>query len=700
MDTGNEAQVEAHVEAQVEAQVDEQIEGRGERQGEELPGKLVDEEPQALSEPQNPAMPHDDLATEVKSVSAAREVDGARAWGSSDRLARLALLVTGSPDRAYQLTRQTLISVGRSGPYVQARRKLLRRAVRTRVDAYSAGLLPGLAGPTPAARLWRRLMTLPAVERGLVVLTEAEGMADAVAGAVLGLPRVETEQTLSRVRASLETHAQLTEAERREVFDGPALMPASGLVPTQALSRARRARRLRRTLTASAAVVALVGGALLAVTVTRPDPGDEPLRHTAASTGPADPARWQARGDLLHERELLRAAVRVWQAKDYGGLGEDPDQTDQTDQTDLPTVLWAGRLTGDRSLVVLAGRDQGGRRVLGSMVDQAGHDGRGLELTRVVTSAPTLALDLAGLDPDQPGSRRYLVAPGVSALAVNDPDGQEPVGALAFRVLGLHNGLSEPWARQTDHCTLPLLQLANAGTAGGSGPDGSDTSDGVADYALDATVDGPATAVTEPPADEPARSAYFGALHGLVNCAASAATAPSLTDGTDRTDGTVASRALVPDLGVAPVWAGKLPDGAVGQVLRLSWLVTDQPGATSSDDTTSSDSQNSQGSPGRFAQVFALVTGDSVRYSNVRLSIGPPDTSVDGLAWTSARDHRGYLLLAGGPGTSNVDLAPRPKGFRPGHPVAFVGLPKPGQRLSVVGLDRVNRPVSVQPLNF
>ena len=733
VDTGSEAQVDPRVEEPAEGQVQDPAQKQAEthterpddRDGQPV-GAAADDEHQGTPEFPEPPEPQsgsglpDNLATDVKSVSAAREVDGARAWDASDRLARLALLVTGSPDRAYRLTRETLISVGRSGPYVQARRRLLRRAVRTRVDAYSAGLLPGLAGPTPAARLWRRLMTLPAVERALVVLTEAEGMADAVAGAVLGLPRVETEQTLTRVRETLEVHSQLTETERREVFDGPALRPASGLVPTQALARVRRSRRLRRTLTASVTVLALVGGVLLAVTVTRPDPGDEPLRHTEASTGPADPTSWQSRGDLLHDRKLLRAAVGVWQAGNHRGLGDQATGTTRADRTDLPTVLWAGRLDGNRSLVVLAGRDQDGRRVVGSLVDQVGHDGQGLELVGLATSARTLALNLTGLDPDQPGSRRYLVAPGVSAVAVNDPDGQQPVDAQAFRMLGLHNGLSEPWVRQTDSCTLPLLRLANGGTAGGSGPDGSDSSEGMADYVLDVTTDGPTTPVTEPPTDGPARAAYFGAVHGLVTCATSDPTAPSLvpslasgTAATDTADGTDGPRVLVSGLDVHQVWAGRLPDGAVGQVLRLSWLVADaaatppvDPAATDgtgSPDPTDSANPANPADPagvGRFAQVFALVTGESVRYSSVRSGLVEPDHAVDGVAWTSARDHRGYLLLAAGEGSTTVDLAPRPKGFRPGHPVAFVGLPKPGQKLSVVGLDRFNRPVSVQPLDF
>lgn len=633
-------------------------------------GDLPEVEQDGPDSPDGSAPP--DLTPDVRSVSVARQIDGARAWESSDRLARLALLLTGSPEQAYRLTRRTLISVGRTGPYVQARRRLVRRAVRARVNGYAAGLLPGLDGPTPAARLWRRLMGLPTADRALLVLTEAEGMADPVAGAVLGLPRAETEQTLARLRGVVEAQAQLTEAERREVLAGPALRSASGVVPVQALSRALRTRRVRRAVVALAAVL-VVGGASVAVATADPGghPGTDPVLLSGDSPKLADPGQWQARGDLLTDHGLLRAAVRVWLAAGY--RGQAPGHPDR------PAAVWAGRLTGGRSLVVLAGQDPAGRRVLGALLDR----GHGPALVRTVPSVPALAVNLGALAPDPPGSHRYLVAPWVAAMAVNDVDGRQPTGAQRFLTVGLHDGLSEPWDRRTgsDHCTRPLLQLAQSDTV-----DGADTSvtDDTIGYALDVAGPGPTATVTAPPRPGTARDAYFTALHGLLACVGPGGFHRSLVGSTS------AARGIVTDLSVAAVWSGRLPDGGTGQALRWTWRVVRPPADAGSEPAPDGDA----------GQVFALVTGDVASFSTVRFAAGPADTAVDGVVWFSARNRHGYLLLAGGPAVARVDLAPRPKGFRPGHPVAFLGLPGHGHRLSVVGLDSTGRPISVQPLDF
>lgn len=633
----------------------------------------VDAEP-----PTTPISPTE-LSMGVKSVSVARQVDGARAWESSDRLARLAMLVTGSPDRAYRLTRQTLISVGRSGPYVQARRKLMRQAIRTRVDGYATGLLPGLAGPTPAARLWRRLMSLPAVERALVVLTEAEGMADAVAGAVLGLPRVETEQTLARVRQSLEAHAQLTESERREVFAGPALLPASGMVPTQALARAQRGRRLRATLTALATVAVLAAGVVSVVTL-RSDHGDLPRRNIDSLSRVDDPMRWATRGDLLGDSGLLRAAVRSWRARGY--QGNPGDAAHPGHRPELPTLLWAGRLTQGRSLVVLAGRGLRGDPLIGVLLDAG--DGAGVTLVRTLAAAPTPALDLGAVRPDDPASHRYLVSPWFSSLSVVRPDART---VQDTELLGLHNGLSGAWSNQDEACSPPLLALVHTASSGLGGT-------GRTFYALDASVAGPAVAVSDLPPYTPGEAAYFTALHGLNGCAdqatgqaAGQTTGKTTTTGPSLWSGMNADHATVADLTVTPVWSGKLPDGTAGQALQLSWRINPRsagPGPT----------------PGWSAQAFALVTGGSARYSTVRVGTGALVRSVGGVTWTSARNRHGYLLLVSSPGITTLDLRPRPKGFTPRHTVAFLGLPTHGQRFSVVGLDKAGRPVSVEPMDF
>ncbi|HEX5497197.1 MAG TPA: hypothetical protein VFX70_21750 [Mycobacteriales bacterium] len=653
--------------------------------------RRVGGEPTDLANPPDriepPVLP-DTLST-VRLMSTAREVDGARAWEFSDRLARLALLVTGSPDRAYRLTRETLISVGRSAPYVQARRKLLRRAVRGRVDGYAAGLLPGMSGPTPAARLWRRLMGLPAVDRALVVLTEAEGMADAVAGAVLGLPRMETERTLAGVRESLEVQAQLTEAERREVFDGPALLPASGVVPTQALARAQRSRRVRRGLAAVAAVLVLAGGAMSVVAV-RSDRGAEPLRRADSLTRVDDPMRWAARGDLLDDAALLRASVRVWRAR---GLGGDPrgrvargnrggpgDDLPGPDGT-LPTLLWAGRLTGGRSLVVLAGRGFRNDQVVGVLLDR-GPAAAGLTLVRMLPAAPTAALDLGAVAPDGTSSHRYLVSPWFSSLSVVEPDGDPPSGsppggaADGTERLGLHDGLSVAWAGRGATCSRPLLALFHPGSSSAGGP-------GQTSYALGSAGAGPAVGVGDPPAGVPTRAAYFTALHGLSTCpgppaAQSAASAPSLLTGLD------AQRVTVSDLAVAPLWAGRMPDGTAGQALRLSWRIDPRSAEPGSDANL-------------FGQVFVVVTGGTASYSAVLRATSLAHT-IGTVGWTSARNRHRYLLLASGPGIARVDLLPRPKGFKPGHPVAFLSLPRRERGLSAVGVDGSGRIVSAQPV--
>lgn len=617
-----------------------------------------------------PAAAAGSLATDVRSVSAAREADGVQAWEAGDRLARLALLVTGSPDRAYRLTRESLIAVGRDGQYVQARRKLLRKAVRMRVDPYTAGLLPGLGGLTPAARLWRRLMALPAVERALVVLTEAEGMADAVAGAVLGLPRGETEKTLARVRQSLESQAQLTEAERREVFEGPALLPANSAVPAQALTRALRGRRRARLLTAVVAAVVLVGGGTsAALALSRGDSGGEglPQQFTGDVVRLADPSRWQARGDLLGDRVLLRDAVKAWRAEGFdAGSG-------------TPTVVWAGRLDDSHRLVVLTGLDRDGTRVLGALVD----NGEGMRLAGTRPAAPTVAIGFSGLDEQAPSARRFLVAPWVSKLALNDVAGAQPTGAQEFRDLALHDGLSDRWERAdasggsdgSGACGRPLLRLSGADpTDGSSGAE-------VTQYALDADDAGvPVSVADAPPQAAAAQAGYFAVLRGLAPCAGGGPGGSSLA----LAGATGLAEARVSELHVLPVWSGRLPDRTAGQVMRLSWRVS-RP-----------DTGVGQGI------AFALVHRNAVRYSTARFVVEQRDldTRVDTVLWPQAGRQPGFVVLTGGPGVAKLDVQPRPKGFRPGGPVAFLPSPKKGQKMSVLGLDRGNRLVSAQPVDF
>lgn len=636
--------------------------------------------------------------TGMKSVSAAQEADGARAWDVSERLARLAVLVTGSPDRAYQLTRETLIAVGRDGPYVQARRKLLRRAVRMRVDQYAAGLLPGLGGLTPAARLWRRLMSLPAADRALIVLTEAEGMADAVAGAVLGLPRMETEKTLQRVRQVLEVQAQLTEAERREVFEGPALLPASSAVPTQALSRAQRSRRLWRGAVAAAVVVLAAGS--LAFAVTRDsDKTSGPAQYDGLPVRLAEPAQWPARGDLLDDSGLLKNAVAQWHTRGLDAQGT------------TPTVVWAGRLGGSRRLVVLTGRDHRGDQVLGALLDS----GHGPTLVDTQPAVRALAFGFSGLEEGAPQSRRFLVAPWVSELAVNDVVAAEPTTGDSFRTVVLRAGLSEPWVRGSAEagCGRPVLRLAGtdpqaqpggqpgaAGTSpstsatpsgatgatgtaapGGAGgdTDGTGSTPSLVEYALDVDDHSPTSGVDAPSGSAPARQAYLNALRGLAPCAATPVGGQSLTGGAEP------FKVAITDLQVRGVWAGALPDRTSGQVFRASWRVVPVSGTAT-----------------RNGQGYVLVAGGAASYSASRFSSDPVelDRTVSTVAWTSKAKRRSYTLLAAGPGVAGLDLSPRPRGFRPGRaPVLVINPPAPG-RVSAVGLDGAGRPVATQPLDL
>lgn len=605
------------------------------------------------------------LATDVRSVSAAREVDGARAWECSDRLARLAVLATGNPDRAYELTREALLSVGRDGQYVQARRKLLRRAVRIRSDPHTAALLPGLGGLTPAARLWRRLMALPATERALVVLTEAEGMADAVAGAVLGLPRGETETVLQRVRQVLESQAQLTEAERREVFEGPALLPATGAVPAQALSRALRGRRRKRVLSAVLAVLVLVGVLSGALLLTGGDGGGAgpadglPGRFGGEVAQLADPSRWAARGDLVDDRELLRSAVRVWRQEGLGGDGDRP-----------PSLVWAGRMDGSRRLVVLAGLGRDGDRVLGFLVG----DGGGLRLRGTQPLAPALAVAFAGLDEDAPAARRFLVAPWVTDLALNDTGAAQPTGPQEFRRLPLHEGLSDGWDRAPagGACARPVLRL--------TGQDPASAGSDVTAYALDADDAALPVSVADPlPGAAEAQVGYLAVLRGAAPCGGGAGGASLALGGTGEPAGTQVS-----ELHLTTVWSGGFPDHRPGQVLRLSWRVSRPDSGVET------------------GVAFAVAHSGAVRYSAPRFALEARDldTAVGGVVWPQVGRQPGFLVVAGTQGVRQLDLQPRPGGFRPGGPVAFGPAPRRGQRLSVLGVDRFRRVVSVQPLDF
>lgn len=638
-----------------------------------------------------------DAGLRVRALSAADALGDTRAWDAGDRLVRLALLITGSPDRAHRLARGTLVAVGPDAPYQHARRKLLRRLRRVRGHPFTAGLIPGLAGLTPAARLWRRLMTLPATDRALVVLTEAEGLADSVAGAALGLPRGETERALLRVRETLQEQTQLTEAERREVFAGPALELAGGALPPASLHRVQRARRVRR---AGSAVVALALVIVVWATnaATRgdaaPSGGEVPSRYAGETVRLATPAQWAARGDLVGDRALLHDALLSWRTHGMDVEGS------------RPVLVWAGRAGGGR-LVVLAGVNAAGDDVVGALLDR----GNGPRLASVQLAAPTVAVGFTGLDEDRPDSRRYLVAPWVSTLAVNDVASSEPTGAGEFVNLDLADGLSAPWSRPgkqvelvpsavqpeqgrnpndngdsdgaANTCGRPVLRLTgpapepdpsqsqpvSSPSASPSGPPDRDVDDQL--YALD-LGDTAVVPATPPPSVGAQRDMYLSALRGLSAC--EGRTRGSFAGGV--TGGADLSTTVVAGLRLRPLWSGRLADGTAGQVFELTWQVHRANG----DDVT--------------ALAFAVTSARGpAQYSAVAHANEPHqlDLVLTSVRWTAGQAGQQELVVTGGPGLARVDISPRPRGTALAGRVALGPAPRPGQRWQAVGVDRSGR---------
>lgn len=602
----------------------------------------------------------------------------ANAWEAGDRLARLALLLTGDPARAYRLTRTALIAVGPHATYTRARRRLVRRTRRGRLNPHTTAMLPGLGGPTPAGRLWRRLVALPVTERALVVLTEAEGLADSVAAAALGLPRGDTETTLARIRESLTTHTRLTEEERREVFGGPTLRPAPGVVAPAALRRDQRGRGPRRVAIAAAAVMVLAG-ATAGFALRGGDSADEPVRFSGGVVEYTDPANWPARGDLLGDHGELRDAVRTWR-----DAGMEPRGT-------APTVVWAGRIDGGR-LVVLAGQSSAGEHVLGALLDT----GTGSKLVDTQPAERTLAVGLRGLDPDSPDSRRYLVAPwagDVSVLdlnTVNNPtdvrpaDGERPpITADDFTGLSLNLGLSNAWVSDggADGCVRPLLRMSGDGDELASSGDPAGT---VTDYALDVAEHSPTVEVTtpagEPDGPDPMLAGpVLAALGGLSPCDPAVPVPGSLARGTPL------SAAALLDLDVRSYWTGQAPGGAPASALRLTWRVFRQPGFEPVN-----------------AQTYAVVSeGSPVGYSMVQYAEDATDLerAVASVEWTTG-DGAELVALVSGPATARVDARPRLDGFPPGDRVGFLPRPAPGTKLTGLGRNAGNEIVSANRFEY
>jgi DNA-directed RNA polymerase specialized sigma24 family protein len=362
-------------------------------------------------------------------------------------LRRLALLLTGDPERAARLADQALAEVSRrwrryaaSGGAAAAEAHVRRLLAVGAIRRHPA--IPASAeGSGDSELVWRGLASLPPRRRVVLVLRFDEGLDDAAIGERLGLPpdaaAAEREAGMAALRSILLRRGRPED-----------LLPAAlAAVPAPVGTGGRRRPRRRRLVVAGAGAAALAAGAALLVPALGGSVEANPLPATGAAPGGG--LAWPTRGPLAGDPDLLRAALRAWRD------GVPPAQRPVD-----PAVLYAGSPDGTR-VVLLQGADADGLGWVAEVTDTGGALGL-RRLQPLGRAVPLLALSTVF----DGGPVRLLAPPDATGgLLARDP-GLAPDAPL--RRLDLDaDGLSESlWPGAAG---VPVV-VVTGGTATSSGP--------------------------------------------------------------------------------------------------------------------------------------------------------------------------------------------------------------------------------------
>jgi DNA-directed RNA polymerase specialized sigma24 family protein len=427
-------------------------------------------------------------------------------------LLRHARLLCGDPDWAVELAELGLAAAYRRWPELDpagadalARQAILtaqlgrpgRRGPRLPQPAHSVS-----AAGEAAEVVWRALDGLPVRRRAVLVLRYAEALSDTEIADRL---RCRPEAVAAEAAAGLAALGRILRGRGRPEELLPAALadppwPTAGAVPAPAaaggarpdaatpgwgpgavelgelerrptvagvLARAGRDRRRRRAVRAGwAALVAAVAAVAVAVPATvgagRGEPtGPVPPTAPAAAASQLGLLDWPARGSLVGDQQLLRAALASWRA----GTPE------ATWPADAVSVLYAGEV-GGAQVVLLQGVDRASRARVAEVAGTA--DAGGLRLVRtdpLVARIPVIALsdaELAGPGQTAPGSSG---AGTDAALAPATTAGPAPTGPAAagppgrLRLLGPPADGSELYVREPGQpASGPLRRLDHDGT--------------------------------------------------------------------------------------------------------------------------------------------------------------------------------------------------------------------------------------------
>ncbi len=371
--------------------------------------------------------------------------------------------------------------------YACVRLRVLRRALR--------GERPGAAG-----RLHRRLAQLPPVlpqVLGLRLFPRSGGadelaLDQALSGvsgaaraayALRGLEGLPDEAVCRTLEAAGVPDPQAALAEAESVV-GPSgsldgtLLSSAEFDPCALQARPtdlmRRRQHGRAALAAVAATV--VCGALLGL------PGDSwgpdgaaapPYTENAAAQAALDPAQlthpsasaweqasrvdfsvWPARGDLLHDRELLRRALAVWARPGSQVTVSATVGTQTGPPSGPPQLLFAGTVDG-KSVVLL----HDGRRIV-RYAEQAGADGGAVVLDLARTDGADAAAASAVVLARSDTNVRYLTAPWVGVASVTDLlKPQDDGRALKVDKRGVTAPVTGVRAKDTSCTRSPALEL-------------------------------------------------------------------------------------------------------------------------------------------------------------------------------------------------------------------------------------------------
>jgi hypothetical protein len=164
--------------------------------------------------------------------------------------------------------------------------------------------------------------------------------------------------------------------------------------PLPAIRARARAQRRAAVLTVAAVAVLAVAAVLVPAALLRPDAALPPATGSSLLD-------WGARGPLVRDTALVRAAQQAWQERD--GV-----------RTVSP--VWAGPVAG-RKLVLLQGLDRDGRPVLAQLTD----DPPAVVRTERLTDPGIPAVRLTGVHPDGPASTAFVLRPGAVAVIPAEP---------------------------------------------------------------------------------------------------------------------------------------------------------------------------------------------------------------------------------------------------------------------------------------